>query len=124
MKTVKINNVEVQVVEHMKEIKDVCDNAILFKKWYNRNQMFKALLGNFIFNGKSDDSEECGEYGTCLGSIVKSAADCWYIELYRAEDIEESTFKELVEWQVEMLHTAFFIEDSNGTVYLVCTGID
>ena len=124
MKTVKIHGIDVQVVEHMKEITEVCSNSILFKRWYNRGQMFKALLGNFIFNGEPEECEEYGEYGECLGRIVKSEADCWFIEVYKAEDIEESIFKDILEWQIDRCQSAFFIEHKDGTIYLVLTDID
>lgn len=142
MKTVEVNGIEIQVVEHMKEIKDVCDNAQLFKKWYNRNQMFKALLGQFIFDGEEDEIEydfdededdfvgtpcEYGDYGKLAGRIVDTRrSDCWFIELYKVEDISVDKFNELIDWEFNggWGHPSFFIEDKSGNLYLIRTNID
>jgi hypothetical protein len=126
MKTIAINpTTNIQVVEHMKEIKEVCNNSELFKRWYNRSQLFKALLGKFTFNGRPEDEENCGgEHGTCSGRIVHSHASCWFIEIYKLEDVAHASLERLIEWQVNTLHTAFFIEDRDGQVYLVLTDVD
>ena len=72
MKTVNIKGVNVRVVEHMKEIGDNCANDNLFKRWYNKSQFFKAIIGEELDNGGMLD-----DYATYLGGLSgekKSAA--------------------------------------------------
>jgi hypothetical protein len=123
MKTVTIKGVSVKVVEHMKEIGDNCANDNLFKRWYNKSQFFKAIIGEELDNGGMLD-----EYATYLGGLSgENSHYCWYIELY---DIENSSAKDIKELASEVRDdlpcwsSCFFIEDKNGKVYFVATDED
>ena len=130
MKNTRINGKEVDIVEHIKEIEQVCCNASLFKKWYNKKQLFKALLNQFKYVGCSDPDEEDdgpsvnGIFGTKSGCLVKIGNTCWFIELYKVEDLNPDKFAEIVDFHVDILQTAFFIQDDNKNVYLINTDID
>ncbi len=130
MKTIKINeNVEVKAIEHMKEIQENCDNAWLFKKWYNKKQMFKALLGQFKYVGMAADPDEddapstYGDWGDKSGCLVHLGSTCWFIELYKVEDLSAETLDSVISQQSRN-SASFFIEDGSGTLYLVRTNVD
>ena len=123
MKTVNIKGVDVKVVEHMKEIEDNCMNDSLFKRWYNRSQFLKAILG--------EDLEEYYEYdylATPAGSLSGSNSHyCWAIELYDLENSSAEDIKELAEEvreDIPCYSTCFFMADRNGKVYFVNTDED
>ena len=123
MKTVNIKGVEVKVVEHMKEIEDNCMNDSLFKRWYNRNQFLKAILGK--------DTDEYYEYdylATPSGSLSgENAHCCWAIELYDLKNSSAENIRELAEEirdDTPCYSSCFFIEDRNGKVYFVNTNED
>ena len=123
MKTVNIKGVEVKVVEHMKEIEDNCMNDTLFKRWYNRNQFLKAILGK--------DTNEYYEYdhlATPAGSLSgENTHCCWAIELYDLKNSSAENIRELAEElrdDAPCYSSCFFIEDRNGKVYFVNTNED
>lgn len=123
MKNVTIKGVNVRVVEHMKEIVDNCANDDLFKRWYNKNQFFKAIIGKELYKDAGFDEE-----ATYLGGLSgENNYYCWYIELY---DIENSSTKDIqvlaneVRDDIPDWSSCFFIEDKDGKVYFVATDED
>lgn len=118
-----IKGVEVNVIEHFKDIKEYCENYELFGRWYNRNQFLKYIIGTFEDNGEESEAEE-GVFGTLLGSLSGENSDyCWCIEIY---DTDLMTVEQL-EAAADMtgsFDSGFFLKDKAGKIYFVFTDID
>lgn len=127
MKTIKLMGREIEVVEHFKEIGEVCNYPELFKRWYNRGQFLKAILGNHSYNGEitpiKDIIDELGcdgFYGECLGMIEGDTTICYGIALYDAKAMSEDALDEalLCSWD------SFFMEGKNDEIYFVEVNVD
>lgn len=123
--TVKIKGIEVPVIEHFKDIKEYCENHSLFRRWYNRSQFLKYILGTFESDGEPDfDPSEYGEFGKlhgCLSGANKHY--CWCIEIYDASEMTEEEL-EYAESVTGSYSQGFFLKDKDGDIYFVFTDID
>lgn len=122
MKTIKLFGQDVKVVEHFKEIAEISEGK-LFRRWYNRNQFLKAIIGTFTFNGEDDDelADSANEsYGECLGCMVGTGNEDWTIAIHDTETMTEEGLNDALyhNWD------GFFIEDKNGKLYFVDVDID
>lgn len=123
MKTIKLFGEDVEVVEHMKEIEEFCCWVQLFKRWYNRSQFFKAIMGKRIYNGNTAvyEPEDTEFMGTRLGTMGDDRGNaCWSIELY---DIDTMTAEGLYE-VLDEYYNSFFMEGKDGKIYFVAVSID
>lgn len=126
MKTVKLLGKDINVVEHMKEIAIVCSEDQLFRRWYNRSQFFKAIIGKHVYNGNTeayvpDEDEDDDFYGTCLGIIEGENEDCcWDIVLFDTETMTSDGLYDALEYAWD----SFFMEDKNGKLYFVHVNVD
>ena len=122
---VNLNGVNIPVIEHFKDIKKYCSNSELFGRWYNRTQFLKYILGTFEDNGEETYSaNEEGMFGTLLGSLSgDNSHDCWFIEIYDAEQFTASELRDLRE-EVGSYERGFFLKDKSGKIYFVFTDVD
>ena len=126
MKTVELMGEQIEVVEHFKEIQEVCGYPELFKRWYNRGQFLKAITGISSYNGEVEPIENVeiggdGFYGTCLGCIEwENDRGCGGIALYDTEDMTEEGLNDALEFAWD----SFFMEGKNGKIYFVNVNID
>ena len=122
---VNINGVDVPVIEHFKDIKEYCENHELFRRWYNRTQFLKYVLGTFEDNGEpSYYADDDGEFGTLLGSLSgENSHYCWCVEIYDAFKMTKENLECAVE-ETGCYNRGFFLKDKSGNIYFVFTDID
>lgn len=126
---IKINGVDCPVIEHFKDIKEYCENNELFRRWYNRQQFLKYILGTFECDGEDceDDYQRDnyeGEYGRLLGYLGgENSHYCWCIEIYDASQMTPENLEYAVS-ETGTYDRGFFLKDKSGKIYFVFTDID
>ena len=122
MKTIKLKGIELNIVEHMKEIPSVCINSHLFARWHSKKQFFEYILGRYEFDYSHDDSYDgMPKKYKPEGSIVCTDPD-WYIQVYRVDKMDKNALIEFVSDKLES-KCGFFIIDYSG-IYAVYTDED
>lgn len=138
MKKIKVNNFEIEVLEHMAEAKWYLPSTA--QRFYNRKQFFKAYLNVFKRNDYdydlhkrvtedipeelipeyADCSEVVPEGTKCYGMFCTTAPDTW-VALFKLKDMEIN--KELIE---DMnVRDCFFMENpDDGEIYFIDTDED
>lgn len=128
LSTVQIKGVEIPVIEHFKDIKEYCDNAELFRRWYNRQQFLNYILGTFESNGKKYDptyegSDE-GDFGQLLGQLDgENSSYSWFIEIYDTSAMTKEALEDAVN-ETGSYDRGFFLKAKNGKIYFVFTDVD
>lgn len=122
MKTIEFLGRNIEVVEHFKEIADVSE-SYLFRRWYNRNQFLKAIIGTFTYNGEDDEDladSYYEDYGELLGCMAGDLKGDWTIAIHDTETMTEEGLDDVLFSRGD----SFFIEDKNGKLYFVYVDID
>ena len=128
LSTVDVKGVKIPVIEHFKDIKEYCENAELFKRWYNRQQFLSYILGKFEANGKeydpTDDGYDEGDFGQLLGSLIgENSHYAWAIEIYDTSAMTKEQLEDAVT-ETGSYDRGFFLKAKNGKIYFVFTDID
>ena len=131
METIFHKGVELTVCTHFKELQEkVIDYPIksFLRKFYNRNQFFKYLLGKHIviYEGEkieedvSDYNDENGpeDFGYVAG-VITDCDNTWRVALYTLEEVTD--FDYLLSGSIA---DSFFLDDGKGQIYAVVCYID
>lgn len=128
MTTITFQGKQYPCLEHIKEIKNTpCGDY--FKKYYNKKQMFKDLLGKvkritddgtdeFCIDPISGYDSPYDSHGKVSGQLVYIKDYCYIIEFYRPEYIIED-----IEWDMSW-GDSFFVKDDDGQVWFVYINVD
>ena len=126
---------EVICLEHIDEIKKT-SNGSLFKKYYNKKQMFNDLLGKkyIKYDGgeivdRKITKEDFGFYGKLQGQkAVAGKYGDYQIEIYKVEDVEKEKREYIIKYiarQLTQITSSYFlVKADDGQVYLFFTDID
>ena len=128
MTTITFQGKTYPCLEHMKEVKDTL-NGELFRKYYNKKQMFKDLVGKvrrkYMDDGETQEFDidpegyesEFDSFGKISGQRIFAGSYDSTIELYKhkniTEDVEDPTY-----WG------SFFIKDDAGEIWWIYTNVD
>lgn len=135
MINVMFKGYEVKCLEHIAEIKKT-SNGSLFKKYYNKKQMFNDLLGKMYI--KYDDGQivdrkikkdDFGTYGKLQGQKAFASYYDYVIEIYKAEDAEKEIKDQYcLDYIIRALDAGdrsyFLVKADDGQIYFFFTDID
>lgn len=127
MDMINLNGKDFKVYKHMKDIQENTENGILFKRWYNKNQFLKHILGRFEFDGEAEYNT-FGDFGKLAGSVIWAnppKGDSWYIQIYKLDDMTAENLDDFIEHRLDedFIATGFILEANDGTLYAVDTNI-
>lgn len=122
---ININGIDCPVIEHFKDIKEYCENNELFRRWYNRTQFLKYILGTFEYDGEDwDDGDNGGDFGTLLGSLGgENPHYSWCIDIYDASAMTQEDLEAAIS-ETGSYDRGFFLKDKSGKIYFVFTDVD
>ena len=115
---VNIKDIEIPVIDHFKDIKEYCENAKLFRRWYNREQFLKAILST-----GSNLGDEYG-FGNAIGALDgENSNEVWAIEIYDTDIMTREQLENALD-ETGSYDRGFFLKGKNGKIYFVFTDID
>ena len=128
MTTFKFKGKTYPCLEHIKEIK-ATPQGDLFKKYYNKKQMFKDLLGKvkriddngtheFYIDPVKGYVFPYDSYGKISGQVIYTKDYDYDIEFYRPKYIVEDIERTMA-WG-----DSFFVKDDDGQVWFVYIDVD
>lgn len=132
MVQISFNNQEVNVCEHISELKNVgSDCKYLFGRFYNKKQLLNAYLNKYTFTEDGETTEEdpedaegnCGQ--PCGGAtVIGSRVGDYWVLVYKLEDIgrDESEMEEVLyklKW-----NSATFLKADDGQIYFIEWNVD
>jgi hypothetical protein len=121
---------QVEVLEHMKELKEDPDLKHIFGRFYNKKQLLKYYLGQHMFYDKYDgisEEEDLAEdiYGIPSGgeTVVGSPIGDYCVAFYKLEDIgkTEASVKEVL---FQLNWGGVFMKDDNGQIWFINSNVD
>lgn len=121
---------QVDVLEHMKELKKDSDFNHIFGRFYNKKQLLKHYIGKYMFYDRSEgikDEEELeeDEYGIPSGgeTVIGSTIGDYYVVFYKLEDIgqTEESIKAVL---FQLNWGGVFIKDDNGQIWFINSNVD
>ena len=120
----------VDVCEHMKELKERFDFKHIFGRFYNKKQLLKHYIGQYMFYDRSEgisEEEDLEEdsYGIPCGgeTVVGSPIGDYYVVFYKLEDIgrEESEVESVL---FELDWGGVFLKADDGQIYFINSNVD
>ena len=124
MKTILFGGRKVDVCEHMSEIKAKTD---YFDKFYNRKQMLKYYLNNFVICQDGVEYEDHRipneRFGIASGRRITLAgrdrSDDECITFIKIENIRPKTIDDCLDCLSDNPDNCFFMESNEGQIYLI-----
>lgn len=125
MKTIIFGGQKIDVCEHMSEIKSKTD---YFNRFYNRKQMLKYYLHNFVIcqDGVEYEDERTPNerFGIASGRRITLAgrdrSDDECVSFIKIEDIRPKATSDCLYYLDDLPDKCFFMEANDGQIYLIC----